>query len=45
MAVVFKDFNRDVHRIDQIPVQNLDNIKQWLATLDIKYYEGKANLN
>ena len=45
MAIIFKDFNRDVHRIDQIPVQNLDNIKQWLATLDIKYYEGKSNLN
>jgi nucleosome binding factor SPN SPT16 subunit len=23
----------------------LDNIKQWLTTLDVKYYEGKANLN
>ena len=45
MAIVFKDFTKDVHRIDQIPVQNLDNIKQWLGTLDIKYYEGKANLN
>ena len=45
MAIIFKDFSRDVHRIDQIPVQNLDNIKQWLATLDIKYYEGKSNLN
>ena len=44
MAIIFKDFSRDVHRIDQIPVQNLDNIKQWLA-LDIKYYEGKSNLN
>jgi len=45
MAIIFKDFTKDVHRIDQIPVQNLDNIKQWLATLDIKYYEGKSNLN
>ena len=45
MAIIFKDFTRDVHRIDQIPVQNLDNIKQWLATLEIKYYEGKSNLN
>ena len=45
MAIVFKDFTKDVHRIDQIPIQNLDNLKQWLATLDIKYYEGKANLN
>lgn len=45
MAIIFKDFARDVHRIDQIPVQNLENIKQWLATLEIKYYEGKSNLN
>ena len=45
MAIIFKDFSRDVHRIDQIPVQNLENIKQWLGTLDIKYYEGKSNLN
>ena len=45
MAIIFKDFTRDVHRIDQIPVQNLDNIKQWLGTLEIKYYEGKSNLN
>ena len=45
MAVIFKDFSRDVHRIDQIPVHNLENIKQWLGTLDIKYYEGKSNLN
>ena len=45
MAIIFKDFTRSVHRIDQVPVVNLDNIKQWLATLDIKYYEGKSNLN
>ena len=45
MAIIFKDFSRDVHRIDQIPVQNLENLKQWLGTLDIKYYEGKSNLN
>merc|ERR1712138_35037 len=25
--------------------KNLDNIKQWLTTLEVKYYEGKANLN
>ena len=45
MAIIFKDFSRDVHRIDQIPVQNLENIKQWLGTLDIKYYEDESNLN
>jgi len=45
MAIIFRDFNREVHRVDQIPSQYLENIKQWLTTLDIKYYEGKANLN
>jgi len=45
MAIIFRDFNREVHRIDQIPTQYLENIKQWLTTLDVKYYEGKANLN
>jgi len=45
MAIIFKDFNKDVHRIDQIPSKNLDNIKQWFTTLEVKYYEGKANLN
>ena len=45
MAIIFRDFTREVHRIDQIPTTYLENIKQWLTTLDIKYYEGKANLN
>ena len=45
MAIIFRYFTREVHRIDQIPTTYLENIKQWLTTLDIKYYEGKANLN
>ena len=30
MAVVFKDFNRPVHRIDCIPIASVDKIKEWL---------------
>ncbi|KAK6777074.1 hypothetical protein RDI58_023791 [Solanum bulbocastanum] len=45
MAIVFKDFKRDVMRIDSIPVSALDGIKEWLDTTDIKYYESKMNLN
>ncbi|KAI4364642.1 hypothetical protein MLD38_020704 [Melastoma candidum] len=45
MAIVFKDFKRDVLRIDSIPSTSLDGIKEWLDTTDIKYYESKLNLN
>ncbi|XP_060167395.1 FACT complex subunit SPT16-like [Lycium barbarum] len=45
MAIVFKDFKRDVMRIDSIPTSSLDGIKEWLDTTDIKYYESKVNLN
>ncbi|XP_057979324.1 FACT complex subunit SPT16-like [Malania oleifera] len=45
MTVVFKDFKRDVFRIDSIPCSSLDGIKEWLDTTDIKYYESRLNLN
>ncbi|EPS71678.1 hypothetical protein M569_03078, partial [Genlisea aurea] len=45
MAIVYKDFKRDVTRIDSIPSTSLDGIKEWLDTTDIKYYESRLNLN
>ncbi|KAF7824947.1 FACT complex subunit SPT16-like [Senna tora] len=45
MTIVFKDFKRDVIRIDSIPSTALDGIKEWLDTTDIKYYESRLNLN
>ncbi|KAG8363944.1 hypothetical protein BUALT_Bualt19G0075000 [Buddleja alternifolia] len=45
LAIVFKDFKRDVMRIDSIPSSSLDCIKEWLDTTDIKYYESRLNLN
>ncbi|KAI3719153.1 hypothetical protein L6452_20047 [Arctium lappa] len=45
MAIVFKDFKRDVFRIDSIPSTALDGIKEWLDTTDIKYYENRLNMN
>ncbi|KAM0950639.1 putative peptidase M24, PH-like domain superfamily, FACT complex subunit Spt16 [Dioscorea sansibarensis] len=45
MAIVFKDFKRDVLRIDSIPSSSLDGIKEWLDTTDLKYYESRLNLN
>nr|GEW79250.1 hypothetical protein [Tanacetum cinerariifolium] len=43
MAIVFKDFKRDVFRIDSIPSASLEGIKEWLDTADIKYYESRFN--
>ncbi|XP_065852124.1 FACT complex subunit SPT16-like [Euphorbia lathyris] len=45
MTIVFKDFKRDVLRIDSIPSTSLDSIKEWLDTTDLKYYESRLNLN
>ncbi|KAJ8447121.1 hypothetical protein Cgig2_022850 [Carnegiea gigantea] len=45
MTIVFKDFKRDVFRIDSIPTTSLESIKEWLDTTDIKYYESKLNLH
>ncbi|XWS42290.1 hypothetical protein CRYUN_Cryun16bG0002200 [Craigia yunnanensis] len=45
MTTVFKDFKRDVLRIDSIPSTSLEGIKEWLNTTDLKYYESRLNLN
>ncbi|KAF9598317.1 hypothetical protein IFM89_026606 [Coptis chinensis] len=45
LTIVFKDFKRDVLRIDSIPSTSLDGIKEWLNTTDLKYYESRLNLN
>ena len=44
LTVVFKDFAREVHRIDAIPTTSLESIKEWLNQMQIKYYESKMNL-
>lgn len=40
LAVIFKDYSRQVKTIDNIPKENLDSIKEWLNTHDILYLEG-----
>jgi nucleosome binding factor SPN SPT16 subunit len=45
LAIVNKDFTKDVMRIEAIPIKNLEMIKEWLKCLNIKHYESKANLN
>lgn len=45
MVIVFKDLTKDVFRIDAIPSQSLDTVREWLSSMDIKFYENKVNLN
>jgi nucleosome binding factor SPN SPT16 subunit len=32
-------------RIDAIPATNLDSVREWLGSMEIKYFENKVNLN
>ncbi len=40
-----QDLTRDVLRIDAVPSTSLDNVREWLQSMDIKFYENKINLN
>ena len=44
MVFVFKDFDKEPHRIDAIPSSNVEQIKEWLTSMNLKYYENKMNL-
>lgn len=44
MVFIFQDYTKPIKRIDLIPVEFLDVIKQWLNELGIVWYEGKNNL-
>ena len=39
-----QDLTRDVLRIDAIPSTSLDGVKEWLGSMDIKFYESKVRL-
>lgn len=32
-------------RIDAVPATSLDSVREWLQSMDIKFYENKMNLN
>lgn len=40
-----QDLTKDVLRIDAIPATSVDSVREWLTSMDIKYYENKMNLN
>ena len=37
-----QDLTKDVLRIDAIPSTSLDGVKEWLGSMDIKFYESKV---
>mmetsp|Transcript_22159 Transcript_22159/g.52512 ORF Transcript_22159/g.52512 Transcript_22159/m.52512 type:complete len:1066 (-) Transcript_22159:1005-4202(-) len=45
MMIVFKDLKKDPIQIGTINMQQLDQVKTWLDSCNIKFYEGVANLH
>ena len=45
MVFVFKDFHRAPAHVNTVPVESLENVKDWLDSIDIPYTEGPLNLN
>jgi nucleosome binding factor SPN SPT16 subunit len=45
MVFVFKDFHRAPYHINTIPVESLENVKEWIDSVGIPFSEGPLNLN
>lgn len=45
MVCVFKDFHRSPAHINTVPVESLEQVKDWLDSVNIPYSEGPLNLN
>jgi nucleosome binding factor SPN SPT16 subunit len=44
LVFVLKDYNKTVVSISSVPIEKLDLLKDWLNQVEIKYFEGTANL-
>merc|ERR1711935_179104 len=44
LVFVFSDYTRPVQRVTTIPSSKLQEVRNWLDSIDKKYYEGVANL-
>jgi nucleosome binding factor SPN SPT16 subunit len=42
MVIIFRDYNKPVKHIDNIPKTNLAQIKEWLNSLNVLFIEGGA---
>lgn len=45
MVFVFKDFLKPVVHVNTIPMELLEDVKNWLTNVDIPFSEGQMNLN
>lgn len=45
MVFVFRDFSRTPLHISSVPSSSLDDVKQWLDSVDVAVTEGAVNLN
>ncbi|KAG8901329.1 FACT complex subunit spt16 [Tulasnella sp. 403] len=45
MVFIFKDFSRPPLHINSIPSNQLDNVKEWLDSVEVPLAEGPVNLN
>ena len=45
LVFVFKDFSRPPYHINTIPVESLEDVKEFLDSSEIAYSEGPLNLN
>ncbi|KAG0220695.1 FACT complex subunit spt16 [Mortierella sp. GBA43] len=45
MVFTFKDYFQTPIHINTIPMSQLDNVKDWLDSMEIVFYEGPVNLN
>ncbi|KAI1204947.1 SPT16-domain-containing protein [Annulohypoxylon truncatum] len=45
LVFVFKDFTRPPAHINTIPIESLEDVKEWLDSSDIAFTEGPLNLN
>ena len=45
MVIIFTDFTRAPVHINTIPSTQLENVKEWLDSVDVPFTEGPVNLN
>ncbi|CAG8668437.1 15500_t:CDS:10, partial [Cetraspora pellucida] len=45
LVFIFKDYTRPPVHINTIPMNQLENVKDWLDSVDVNFYEGTQNLN
>ncbi|XP_045194199.1 FACT complex subunit SPT16-like [Mercenaria mercenaria] len=45
IVFVFKDYHKKIAMVNSVPMQVLENVKEWLNSCDLRYTEGVQSLN